>query len=126
MIFTLLSHQWKSFWRGRGVGKSIAMQLFLGFIILYLLASCFVLGLELGHLIGRDRIENRQRPVAGRNAVVRGRDGQVRTPNIQTAFPQALECLWRGHFVDQMQIYIDKTGRTGFFMDDVRVPNFLR
>ena len=53
MIFTLLSHQWKSFWRGRGVGKSIAMQLFMGFIILYLSASCFVLGLELGHLIGK-------------------------------------------------------------------------
>jgi hypothetical protein len=53
MILTLLSHQWKSFWRGRGVGKSIAMQLFLGFIILYLLASCLVLGLALGHLLGR-------------------------------------------------------------------------
>ncbi len=52
MILTLLSHQWKSFWRGRGVGKRIAMQLFLGFIILYLLASCsLVLGLALGHLL---------------------------------------------------------------------------
>ena len=52
MILTLLSHQWKSFWRGRGVSKSIAMQLFLGFIILYLLATCLVLGVELGHLLG--------------------------------------------------------------------------
>jgi len=53
MILTLLSHQWKSFWRGRGVSKSIAMQLFLSFIILYLLASCLVLGLALGHLLGQ-------------------------------------------------------------------------
>jgi hypothetical protein len=53
MILTLLSHQWKSFWRGRGVSKSIAMQVFLGFIILYLLASCLVLGFALGHLLSR-------------------------------------------------------------------------
>ena len=53
MILTLLSHQWKSFWRGRGVSKSIAMQVFMGFIILYLMAICLVLGFALGHLLSR-------------------------------------------------------------------------
>jgi uncharacterized protein DUF5687 len=51
MTFTLLSHQWKAFWRGRGVGKSLALQLFLGFIFLYLLATCLVLGIELSHFL---------------------------------------------------------------------------
>ena len=47
MIFTILSHQWKSFWRGRNVGKSVAMQLFVGFILLYLLFSFLLLGIFL-------------------------------------------------------------------------------
>jgi hypothetical protein len=51
MIFTLLSHQWKSFWRGRGVGKSLAMQIFIGFLFLYLLACCLALGIELGFFL---------------------------------------------------------------------------
>ena len=51
MIFTLLSHQWRSFWRGRGAGKSLALQIFMGFLFLYLLASCLVLGIELSFLL---------------------------------------------------------------------------
>lgn len=51
MIPTILSHQWKSFWRGRNAGKSLVMQLFMGFILLYLLASCFFFGIFLGHIL---------------------------------------------------------------------------
>jgi hypothetical protein len=51
MILTLLSHQWKSFWRGRGAGRSLALQITLGFFFLYLLASCLVLGIELGFFL---------------------------------------------------------------------------
>ncbi|HEV2478258.1 MAG TPA: DUF5687 family protein [Puia sp.] len=51
MILTLLSHQWKSFWRGRGAGKSLALQIFMGFLFLYLLACCLVLGIELSFLL---------------------------------------------------------------------------
>jgi hypothetical protein len=51
MIFTLLSHQWKSFWRGRGAGKSLALQIFMGFLFLYLLACCLILGIELSVLL---------------------------------------------------------------------------
>lgn len=51
MILTLLSHQWKSFWRGRGVAQSVALQIFTAFIILYLLATCLIVGVELSHFL---------------------------------------------------------------------------
>src|ERR1700743_2248243 len=51
MILTFLSHQWKSFWRGRGVGKNLAMQITLGFLLLYLLACCLAVGIELSFLL---------------------------------------------------------------------------
>jgi len=51
MILTLLTHQWKSFWRGRGAGKSLALQIFMGFLFLYLLACCLILGIELSFLL---------------------------------------------------------------------------
>jgi hypothetical protein len=53
MILTLLSHQWKAFWRGRSAGKNLAAQIFMGFIILYLLACAIVLGFSFRHLLPR-------------------------------------------------------------------------
>jgi hypothetical protein len=53
MIPTILSHQWKAFWRGRNAGKSMIMQLLMGFIILYLLAGCLFLGFYLHHILGK-------------------------------------------------------------------------
>ena len=47
MLSTLLSHQWKSFWRSRNAGKSLAIQLFIGFIILYLLGVALLVGFSL-------------------------------------------------------------------------------
>jgi hypothetical protein len=51
MILTLLSHQWKAFWRSRSAGKNLAAQLLMGFIILYLLACAIVLGFSFRHLL---------------------------------------------------------------------------
>lgn len=51
MIFTLLSHQWKSFWRRRGAGRNLALQLLFGFLILYLLGCAVVLGFALKPLL---------------------------------------------------------------------------
>ena len=51
VISTLLSHQWKSFWRSRNAGKSVAVQIFLGFITLYLLASAVGIGIFLQQLL---------------------------------------------------------------------------
>ncbi|HLY71562.1 MAG TPA: DUF5687 family protein [Puia sp.] len=58
----LLSHQWKSFWRSRGAGKNVGVQIFIGFIMLYILANALVLGFTLGTIItrqfpGQDAIE---------------------------------------------------------------------
>jgi hypothetical protein len=44
MILTLLQHQWKSFWRSRNAGKSLAMQIFIGFMTLYFMACSLALG----------------------------------------------------------------------------------
>jgi len=51
MILTLLSHQWKSFWRGRNAGTGLAVQIFIGLLIAYLLASLLAVGLGLGHVL---------------------------------------------------------------------------
>lgn len=51
MISLLLSHQWKAFWRSRNAGKSIVIQIFIGFLILYFLAIALVVGFTLGAII---------------------------------------------------------------------------
>lgn len=51
MIYTLLSHQWKSFWRSRNAGKSIAVQIFIGFFTLYLLACAIFIGVLLKEML---------------------------------------------------------------------------
>ncbi|MEP7278231.1 MAG: DUF5687 family protein [Bacteroidota bacterium] len=51
MISVLLSHQWKSFWRSRNAGKSLAVQIFIGFITIYLLVSAIGLGFFLHGLL---------------------------------------------------------------------------
>lgn len=48
LLLTLLSHQFKSFWRSRNAGKSLAIQIFIGFIVLYLLSVSIAAGLYLG------------------------------------------------------------------------------
>jgi len=51
MILTLLSHQWKSFWRGRNAARSLVTQIFTGFVIAYLLISFLFVGLATGHIL---------------------------------------------------------------------------
>ena len=51
MILTLLSHQWKAFWRSRSAGKNLATQIFIGFLVLYLLACAIFLGFSFRHLL---------------------------------------------------------------------------
>jgi hypothetical protein len=51
MISLLLSHQWKAFWRSRNAGKSIAIQIFIGFLTLYFLTIALVIGFTLGAII---------------------------------------------------------------------------
>lgn len=51
MILTLLSHQWKAFWRSRSAGKNVAAQIFIGFLVLYLLGCALFVGLSFGHFL---------------------------------------------------------------------------
>jgi hypothetical protein len=51
MILTLLSHQWKGFWRSRSAGKNLAAQIFIGFLALYLLGCALAVGLSLRHFL---------------------------------------------------------------------------
>ncbi len=51
MTFILLQHQWKSFWRSRSAGRNLAMQIFIGFIVLYLIATAVLLGLSLNRIL---------------------------------------------------------------------------
>lgn len=51
MILTLLTHQWKSFIRSRNSGRSIAIQILLGFFILYFLAIAIFLGISLSSIL---------------------------------------------------------------------------
>lgn len=54
ILFTLLSHQWKSFWRSRSTGKSIAIQIFMGLLLVYLLAIAVYGGIYLKELIEKN------------------------------------------------------------------------
>jgi hypothetical protein len=51
MILTLLSHQWKAFWRSRSAGKNLAAQIFIGFIVVYLLGSALFLGMSFQYFL---------------------------------------------------------------------------
>lgn len=51
MLFTFLNHQWSGFWRSRSKGGSIAIQIVMGILILYILACALIAGLALKSLI---------------------------------------------------------------------------
>ena len=62
MVLTLLSHQWKSFIRSRNAGRNIAIQILLGFILIYFLAIAIFVGIFLGDILkksfpGRDTVK---------------------------------------------------------------------
>ncbi len=51
MIYTLLQHQWKSFWRSRSAGRNVAVQIIIGFFVLYLTAVAIFIGFSLDKII---------------------------------------------------------------------------
>lgn len=53
MISILLAHQWKSFWRSRSAGKSIALRIFMGFLMLYLLLCAVGVGVFLKEALAK-------------------------------------------------------------------------
>jgi hypothetical protein len=53
MLFTFLSHQWTGFLRSSGKGTSIAVQIFLGIMVIWLLASATFIGMALEEVLPR-------------------------------------------------------------------------
>jgi hypothetical protein len=53
MLITFLNHQWKAFWRSKNKGGTIAAQIFMGFVVLYLLLFSVVIGLSVESLIAK-------------------------------------------------------------------------
>ncbi|WP_129715348.1 DUF5687 family protein [Pedobacter sp. SYP-B3415] len=53
MLTTFLTHQWKSFWRSRNRGGSIAAQVVLGFFMLYFMLIAIAIGLFMPQFIGK-------------------------------------------------------------------------
>ncbi|MEJ2882535.1 DUF5687 family protein [Pedobacter sp. GR22-6] len=53
MLSTFLSHQWKAFWRSKSKGGTIAANILMGLMILYLLLVAFVLGFMLEYWAGK-------------------------------------------------------------------------
>ena len=51
MLLTFLHHQWIGFWRSRGKGGSIAVQIVMGLLILYLLLCAIAIGFFMGQFI---------------------------------------------------------------------------
>ncbi len=51
MLLTFLSHQWTGFWRSRGKGSHIAVQIIMGLLILYVLACALFIGLSMKFVI---------------------------------------------------------------------------
>ena len=51
MIGILLGHQWKSFWRSRNAGKSLAIQVFIAFLTLYMISIALFAGISLSTLL---------------------------------------------------------------------------
>ncbi|MDQ3683254.1 MAG: DUF5687 family protein, partial [Bacteroidota bacterium] len=51
MTYILLHHQWKAFWRSRSAGRDVAVQIFMGLIILYLLGVAIFIGIFLQSIL---------------------------------------------------------------------------
>lgn len=51
IILTLFSHQWLSFWRSRNSGKSLVLQLIIGFFFLYIIVASIFLGVQMNSFL---------------------------------------------------------------------------
>lgn len=51
MTSTFIRHEWKSFWRSRNKGKSLAVRIIMALLILYVLANFFFLALYMDKIL---------------------------------------------------------------------------
>ena len=88
-------------------------------------AEIGAVGFELRELPGCNFIDDRQRAIGGRDAVIGGGDGEVGTPHLEAARPKAVEGLRRRDFVHQVQVDKNQRGCAGLLLDDMRIPEFF-
>ena len=53
MTLTFLQHQWKSFWRSKNTGKSVAIRIIIGILIFYFFVNLVVLALFLDGILAQ-------------------------------------------------------------------------
>ncbi len=82
-------------------------------------------GFQLRELFGGDLVDDGQRAVGGRYAVIGRGNGEIGTPDLQPALAQALKSLRRSDFMNQVQIDVEQRRSAGMFVDYVRVPEFF-
>ena len=80
---------------------------------------------QVGELGGRDRVRDRQVYPDRRHVVVRRGNGQVRAADFAPCHPQPLECLRRGHLVDQVEVDEKGVGLARRRMNDVPLPDLV-
>ncbi|MGB4398342.1 MAG: DUF5687 family protein, partial [Daejeonella sp.] len=51
MTLTFLSQQWTAFWRSQNKGKSIAMRIVMGILIIYLLLNVLVVAFFMDQIL---------------------------------------------------------------------------
>jgi hypothetical protein len=88
-------------------------------------AELAAIGLELGHLRGGHRVQDRQPPIMRRHRMVRRRDGLVGAAHPEAAGPKPGECLRARHLVDEVKV--DRKDRRGIRLlgDQVVVPDLV-
>ena len=82
-------------------------------------------GFQLRELFGGDLVGDRQRAIGSGDAVIGRSDGEIGTPDLQTALAQALKRLRRRDFMNQMQIDVEQRRSAGLLVNYVRVPEFF-
>ncbi|WP_443944972.1 DUF5687 family protein [Pedobacter sp. AW1-32] len=68
MLKIFLSHQWRSFWRSRNRGSSIAGQIVLGFFMLYFFALALLAGFGMSYIL--KEIFPKQTPIQSFNGII--------------------------------------------------------
>jgi hypothetical protein len=80
---------------------------------------------KLFDLLATELIDDGQRAVGRRNAVVDRGQCHLGTADFQTALAEALEGLRGSDFVDQVQVDVDQRGCARLLVDHVRIPEFF-
>lgn len=78
------------------------------------------------HLVAGEGFFDWEVLIFGRNVVVGGGGGAVDVEHLDTAFPESIECLGAGYFVNKMTVDEYGIWIAGDAFDDVSIPDLLK